>query len=479
MSGNSVHASTLVGRDEEVQGVALRRLGAAFGRPGRPALPVLLAGPALALLVAILVGPFAPESDLPLPEEPSDTPSPTGTPALLTEVLPQDRPSAAPLPEGLLLIDTPHGGELMTSGGDTVWSTDAGRVDAISPDGSQLLLVTEAAGRADGPGATGPSDEAGPTTGTDGAGHGADHRRALTALELQGDTRSTAARASAGRRFGAPRRILDTPASEGGGLGHARPSPDGEAVAYSAPPAAEDPSRPGEHTRLCVVALRQGSEAECFGEAGVHAPVRGYAWLPSGDAVGVAAGELLLLDPASGEWTPLVSAQSYRRLEAAVQSTGSVLDEEFRGLAWSRSGAYFASFASIDDGAGAVAVLFRRDGRFAGMGTAHTRDPAPPAAEMARRLTWSPASDHLIYTRKRPLGSELVLHEPGAHHERVLHVEPGPERLTGVGWSPSGRWIAVQADAPDGGSRLQFLDTFGPQEPYSLPVDGRLVGWAE
>lgn len=233
--------------------------------------------------------------------------------------------------------------------------------------------------------------------------------------------------------------IIDTESGESstvvrvgprGDLGPAIWSPGGTRIAYRLTVYPVDPARihPGPHgdrgSHLCVLDL--GSEhTRCFPNL---RRVDGFDWAPDGETLVVdvvGPSPLWLLDPSTGRRSVLVQPRG-GWTERADLSQPVI----FTSPRWSPSGRFVSTWA------GEAPVVFHADGRLAAVGRS--------GASYVEAVGWSPAEDLFAYARGHPPEfTEIRLLDPKTVRDRRLFSAQGYPYITGLAWSPSGRWLAT------------------------------------
>lgn len=320
---------------------------------------------------------------------PGTVTTPTTAPSPSTEA------EAATLPpEGRLLMYTNDGPVILSFAeeapthlqhpGEAIWA------DELSPDGAKVLVL--------------PFQQE-PT--------GITREPKILVVEPDTGERSTAVRVG-------PR----------GDLGPAFWSPDGARIAYRLTVYPEDPAKvhPGPHgdrrSHVCVLDL-QIEHTQCFPDL---RRVDGFDWAPNGEVLVVdvvGPSPLWLLDLSTGRHTVLVPPRG-----DWIERAGLTKPLTFTSPGWSPSGSYVAAWVNNRP------VVFHADGRLAAVGR-HSR-------EFSDALGWSPAEDLFAYTRgDPPYFTEIRLLDPETGEDRRLVAARGYPYITGLAWSPSGRWLAV------------------------------------
>ncbi|MGH2723235.1 MAG: WD40 repeat domain-containing protein [Actinomycetota bacterium] len=254
--------------------------------------------------------------------------------------------------------------------------------------------------------------------------------------------------------------------------------PDGTLVAFSV--GSQDPAN---RSTLCLVSVPP-DEPQCYPEAG---GVYTFAWSSDGSSLVIAgppAEPLRLLDVGAGVVTNAVSQQGDTPINRALREAGLGYTFQLVAPMWSPSGRYLAALANLEDSRFTyVPVVFTQAGEVAALGQPSTEFPEP--------MAWSPAGDHLAYTRGQgPYNiREVRLLDPQANEDRLLmaleEVDPGPPpdqpipAITDLAWSPSGRWLAV--GVWEGMEDMRIIDPWGG-EPARRLTGGwetwrSIVGW--
>jgi Tol biopolymer transport system component len=320
-------------------------------------------------------------------------------------------------PEGKLLLYTNDGPVILSHAedrpislqrpGETIWAAD------LSPDGAEVLAL---------------SFQREPT--------GITREPRILVVDVDTTDRRTVVRVG-------PR----------GDLGPALWSPDGARIAYrltvyGVDPAKVHPYRHGQRTSLCTLDLRT-EFARCFSGLG---RVDGFGWSPDGqtlvvDVVGTRP--LWKLDPASGRRSVLVPPRG-RWIERAGLSEPVT----FTSPGWSPSGRYVSAWVNN------TPIVFHADGRLAAVGQ-HSR-------EFTEALGWSPTEDLFVYARgDPPQFTEIRLLDPRTGEDRRLVSAEGYPYITGLVWSPSGRWLAVLRWQSSFKQRIDVIDVTGDQPPMT------------
>ena len=148
---------------------------------------------------------------------------------------------------------------------------------------------------------------------------------------------------------------------------------------------------------------------------------------------------------------------------------------------WSSSGVYLAAKASLDVATGVayVPVVFTPDGRFVALG--RTSEQGFDA------FGWSPVADELAYGLGRENWiTEVYVLDVAAGADTPLVTPPGRDALviSGLAWSPTGRWVALTAWKSEGGGRFQALLRFidvATGDSWELDVNTSeeldVIGW--
>ncbi|HET7870261.1 MAG TPA: hypothetical protein VFM85_08080 [Actinomycetota bacterium] len=250
-----------------------------------------------------------------------------------------------------------------------------------------------------------------------------------------------------------------------GDLGPVLWSPDGERIAYrltvyGVDPAKIHPFGRGQRTSLCTLDL--GTKlARCFSGLG---RVDGFDWSPDGrtlvvDVVGPRP--LWLLDPASDLRSVLVPPRGRWIARASLSEPVTFTSPE-----WSSSGRYVSAWVNN------TPVVFHADGGLAAVGR--------QSQEFTEALGWSPTEELFAYARGNPpYFTEIRLLDPRTGGDRRLISTRGYPYITGLVWSPSGRWLAVLRWRSDFKQRIDVIDVTGGQPPITAkradsPV---LVDW--
>jgi WD40 repeat protein len=349
---------------------------------------------------------------------PKAAPSPSGRQAV-----------AALPPEGKLLLYTNDGPVILSHAedhptplqrpGETIWAAD------LSPDGAEALALPF---------------QREPT--------GITREPRILILDLDTTDRRTVVRVG-------PR----------GDLGPAVWSPDGERIAYRVTVYGVDPAKihpfgHGQRTSLCTLDL-ETELTRCFSGLG---GVDGFGWSPNGQTLAVdvvGSRPLWLLDPASGGRSVLVSPRG-----GWIERAGLSAPVTFTSPGWSSSGRYISAWVNN------TPVLFHADGRLAAVGR--------HSGEFTEALGWSPTEDVFGYARGDPPHfTEIRLLDPRTGGERRLISTRGYPFITGLVWSPSGRWLAVLRWRSDFKQHIDVIDVIGGQPPITAeradsPV---LVDW--
>lgn len=353
---------------------------------------------------------------------PKDAPSPPAQEA--TPTMP---------PEGKLLLYTNDGPVVLNHAddeptylqrpGEAIWADD------LSPDGSQVLAL---------PFQTEPT--------------GITREPKILVLDVDSGNRSTVVRVG-------PR----------GDLGPAFWSPDGARIAYRLVIYSVDPAKvhPGPHgdrsSHLCTLDLR-AELTRCFPDL---RRVDGFAWAPDGrslvvDVVGFKP--LFRLDVPTGRTSEMVPPDGRWTERAGVD--GPV---NFGLPGWSPSGEFLSVWVNDRP------VIFHADGRLAAVGR--------PSRGFSEALGWSPTEDLFAYARgSSPYRiTEIRLLDPtNADFRRLaLTKERRYPFITGLAWSPSGRWLAVARWGSDFRQRLEVIDLEDEQARATTDRDDSpwLIDW--
>ncbi|MDP9224520.1 MAG: WD40 repeat domain-containing protein [Actinomycetota bacterium] len=336
-------------------------------------------------------------------------------------------PDSSFVPEGVLLVQTGSGPEILRHGEAQSESLGSDLIPLdLSWDGSEVLAEA--------------GDE-------------------LVSVILATGERSVLVRAPKGEVFGAP----------------ARWSPDGAMVAFSV--GASDSAK----NTLCVFALPSRS-TRCFPDAG-H--VYTFDWSPNDRDLVVAgppAEPLHIVDVNTGRISTLVAQEGSTPINRAIAQRGWGEAFQLVGPIWSPSGHYLAALANLRGSDLAyVPVIFTPAGHPVSFGR--------PSGESPEPLRWSPAGDLLAYTQgEAPYRiTEARLLDPVSGGDRVL-VSSGGKRyptVTDLVWSPSGGWLAVALWDPSGGEgnlSLRVLEVASPErltqaEIATGGVSRALVAW--
>lgn len=180
--------------------------------------------------------------------------------------------------------------------------------------------------------------------------------------------------------------------------------------------------------------------------------VDGFDWSPNGqtlvvDVVGPRP--LWLLDPTSGLRSVLVPPHG-RWIERA----GLNEPVTFTSPRWSPSGRYVSAWVNN------TPVVFHADGRLAAVGR-HSQ-------EFTEALGWSPAEDLFAYVRGDPPHDTAIrVLKPGTGEDRRLISTRGYPYITGLVWSPSGRWLALLRWRSSFKQRVDVIDVTGNQPPMT------------
>ena len=252
-----------------------------------------------------------------------------------------------------------------------------------------------------------------------------------------------------------------------GDLGPALWSPDGARIAYRLTVYPVDLARvhPGPHgdrrAHLCTLDLRTELTA-CFPDL---RRVDGFDWAPDGqtlvvDVVGPTP--LWLLDPTTGQSSVLVPPRGGWLKRAGLNGPAI-----FTSPQWSASGRYVAAWVNDRP------VVFHADGRLATVGRR--------SLEFTETLGWSPAEDLFAYVRgDPPTFTEVRLLDPDTGEDRRLISTQGYPYITGLVWSPSGRWLAILRWRSSFKERIDVIDV-GTEQPLVTTSRGDspiLIDWA-
>jgi len=251
-----------------------------------------------------------------------------------------------------------------------------------------------------------------------------------------------------------------------GDLGPAFWSPDGARIAYRLTIYPVNPAKihPGPHgdrsAHLCTLDL-ETKLRRCF----PNLPrVDGFNWAPDGqtlvvDVVGpsplwqldIYTGRRSVLVPLHGSW---------------IERAGLSKPVTFTSPAWSPSGRNVAAWVNN------TPVVFRADGRLTTVGR---RSP-----EFSEALGWSPAEDLFAYARgDPPYFTEIRLLDPETGEDRRLVSARGYPYITGLVWSPSGRWLAILRWGSSFNQRIEVIDVAGGQPPTTTKRNDSpvLIDW--
>jgi Tol biopolymer transport system component len=251
-----------------------------------------------------------------------------------------------------------------------------------------------------------------------------------------------------------------------GDLGPAFWSPDGARIAYRLTTYPVDPAKihPGPHgdrrSHLCVLDLRTEFK-RCFPDL---RRVDGFDWAPDGqtlvvDVVGPSP--LWLLEASTGRTSKLVPPHG-----SWIERAGLSKPVTFTSPAWSPSGRYVSAWVNN------TPVVFRADGRLAAVGRT--------SREFTEALGWSPAEDLFAYVRGNPpYFTEIRLLNPETGEDQRLVSARGYPYITGLVWSPSGRWLAILRWGSSFKQRIEVIDVAGGQPPTTTKRNDSpvLIDW--
>lgn len=171
---------------------------------------------------------------------------------------------------------------------------------------------------------------------------------------------------------------------------------------------------------------------------------------------------LWLLDVSTGRTSVLVPPHG-----GWIERAGLSKPVIFTSPGWSPSGRYVSAWVNN------TPVVFRADGRLAAVGRT--------SREFTEALGWSPTEDLFAYVRgDPPYFTAIRLLDPETDEDRRLISARGYPYITGLAWSPSGRWLAVLRWRSSFEQRIEVIDVRGGQAPVTTsradsPV---LVDWA-
>jgi len=133
-----------------------------------------------------------------------------------------------------------------------------------------------------------------------------------------------------------------------------------------------------------------------------------------------------------------------------IERAGLSKPVTFTSPGWSPSGRYVAAWVNN------TPVVFRADGRLTTVGR---RSP-----EFSEALGWSPAEDLFAFARgDPPYFTEIRLLDPETGEDRRLVSARGYPYITGLVWSPSGRWLAILRWGSSFNQRIEVIDVAGDQ----------------
>jgi WD40 repeat protein len=234
----------------------------------------------------------------------------------------------------------------------------------------------------------------------------------------------------------------------------------------------------------CVVEL--GSESLCYPSLDSTYTVD---WSPDGTSL-LAAGpgsEPVWVLETSGEARVLLPPDGSEEIRSALQEAGHGEPIQFVGPSYSSSGRHVAALANMRGGDAAyVMIVVDGDGDLVAMGHPSREFPGFDG------FAWSPARDVLAYALGEPpyAITDLRLLDPATGDDRLLlSTGQGEEApiISGVAWSPSGRWLAVavseRVPGPKFPMTVRILDVSegGPSTKITVDSGGTsdpLVGWA-
>jgi dipeptidyl aminopeptidase/acylaminoacyl peptidase len=252
-------------------------------------------------------------------------------------------------------------------------------------------------------------------------------------------------------------------------------SPDGSKVAYSL--GAPDPQ---ERSVICVVTVASKT-TECFPEAG---RVFEFDWSPDARRL-VAAGPpeqpVRIVDVATGQVADVVPQEGDSPINAALREAGMAEAIQLVAPRWSSSGVYLAAKASLDVARGVayVPVVFTPDGRLVALGRR--------SEQGFEAFGWSPVADQLAYGLGREYRiTEVYVLDVAAGTDTPLVTRPERDApvISGLAWSPTGRWVALTAWEDEGAGRfpaiLRIIDA-ATGDSWELDVNTSeeldVIGW--
>jgi hypothetical protein len=292
------------------------------------------------------------------------------------------------IPEGALLFQLGQAGEILPSGSDHSFLLGEVRVQELSPDGGQVLVV---------------------------------EGDLLTTINLRtgGETRLA--------RIGSDESVL-----------YAEWSPDGRRVAYRL-----GFGNPTKASKACVVDVSTQAQ-DCI--AGLN-DVYTLHWAPDGAHL-ILAGSGQEVDSAAidtGEISTLVPPEGSPTVTDALQQAGYGSPIQFVNPSWSPSGKYIGALANLRGGSAAyVPVVLDPQGRLVAMGKASADFPG------FRGVGWSPVSDVFSYGRAdspNHVNEVRVLDAVSGEDRLLTSIAAGAgHTILGVAWSPSGQWVAVEVE---------------------------------
>ena len=234
----------------------------------------------------------------------------------------------------------------------------------------------------------------------------------------------------------------------------------------------------------CVVEV--GSESLCYPELD---PTYTVAWSPDGMSI-LTAGpgtEPVSVLETTGGTRVLVPPGGGEEIRSALREAGHGRPIQFVDPSFSASGSLVATLANMQEGDAAyVPIVVDAAGNLVALGRPSREFPGFDG------IAWSPTRDVLAYAIGEPpyAITDLRLLDPATGDDRLLlSTGRGEEApiISGVAWSPSGRWLAVAISERTPGPefpltvRILDIDIGGPVTKITVDSGGisdPLVGWA-